>query len=99
MAFQWTGIATAAAILAKTQGKAMSKVINLFTENDVPTNLRNIADSIERGDLPGDGATLIIETDIFYLGNVPDHQAAANAIFDMNFGVHKLMNAVIEGTE
>jgi len=73
----------------------MSNVIQLIPNRDVPTGLRNIADAMEAGEYPDDGCTLIIATDVFYLGAVTDEQAAADAVFDMTYGLHKMMNAVM----
>jgi len=73
----------------------MSKIINLFGDNTVDA-LQSIADAIEDGDLPNNPATLIIGTEVFRTGNEPLEQSVANAVFDMNLGIHKLMRPIFE---
>jgi hypothetical protein len=74
----------------------MSNVIQLRPNLNIPTALRNIADSVENGALEGDDCTLILGLDVFHLGNATDENAAPNAIFNMTYGIQKLMRPVLE---
>ena len=69
----------------------MDNVINIKPSSNVAEALRTIADEIDEGVYPDDGCTLIIGTDVFHLGGVDDKRAVCDAIVDMNFGIHKLM--------
>ena len=73
----------------------MTKIVNLFGY-DVSTALRNIADGIDEGKFEDTGCTVICGTDVFYCGNVDDNTAATEAIWDMTFGIHRLMAATHE---
>jgi len=71
----------------------MSEVINLFG-NDPEKALRNIADMIADGELPNNSATVIIGSEVFHAGNIPDDQAVLEAVFNMNVGIHKLIRPI-----
>jgi len=62
----------------------------------VPDALRNIADQYEAGDYGDDPATIVIGREVFHIGTRGDDKAAANAVFDLQLGIHKLMAAALE---
>ncbi len=74
----------------------MGEVIHIRPNQDIPTALRNIADSVEEGNLNGDDCTLIIGMDVFHIGAADDAESAANAVFNMNFGIQKLMAPIVD---
>ena len=71
-------------------------IIKLFPNQSISEGLRNIADDIDAGNLPDDGCTLIIGTEVFHLGSVSDEQAGADAVFNMTLGIHKLMKPIFQ---
>ena len=72
------------------------EVVKLFRDQSVSDGLRNIANYVDSGELPSDNCTIIIGTEVIHLGNVSDEQAAADAIFNMTLGTHKLMKAIFD---
>ena len=74
-------------------------VIELFKRVSVQDALRAIADGIDAGEFDGSECTLILGYDVFHIGTDKDDQAAANAVFDMQYGIHKLMAATLESDE
>jgi hypothetical protein len=74
----------------------MSNVVKLHPSTDIPQGLRNIAASIERGEVDGESCTIIIGLNVYNLGSADDGKAAANAIFDMTYGVQRLMQPVVD---
>ena len=59
--------------------------------SDLATGLRELADSIESGEIDADRATLIMNSEVSQLGIYDDSRAAEQAVFDMVFGISKLM--------
>jgi len=78
----------------------MGTVVSIKPCANVSEALRNIADSIDDGDLVAEDCTLVIGTDVFHLGCVDDGKAAVDATFNLTLGIHKLMapimNVIIE---
>ncbi len=73
-----------------------AKLIHLQRATDsVPDALRNIADQYEAGDYGDDPATIVIGREVFHIGTRSNEMAAANAVFDLQLGIHKLMAAAI----
>lgn len=72
----------------------MDKIINLHG-NDIPTALRNIADGIEAGEIDGTTCTIICGCTIYCPGNISTQRAVEIAIWDMTYGIHKLMYAAV----
>jgi len=72
----------------------MGKVIQLKPTQNVPNTLRNIADLYEQGEFEGT-CTLVIGTEVFHFGASTDENAAVNTIWDLEFGIHKLMSAAL----
>ena len=56
--------------------------------------LRDIAEEIESGDIVCDHVTVIAGSEVYCLGLVSDSKSAESAIFDMTYGIHKIMYAV-----
>ncbi len=65
---------------------------------DVPTKLRELADKIKADEVNGPTirVTLIIGQDVHCWGPVADDKAAEGAVFDMTFGIHKLMGLPVK---
>ena len=76
----------------------MTEIVNLFGSSTEQA-LRNIADMIRDGDIPDNPATIIIGTEVFHTGNMPIEQSVMEAVWDMNFGIHKLMRPIFEAGE
>ena len=74
----------------------MGDVIHISGCLSASDSLRNIADAMDEGTYPDDGATVIVGSEVFRCGEVFDGRAAEQAIFNMTFGIHKLMNAVFD---
>lgn len=74
-----------------------AKLIHLQPASaSVPEALRNIADQYEAGDYGDDPATIVIGREVFHIGTRGDDKAAANAVFNLHLGIHKLMAAALE---
>lgn len=71
----------------------MSNVTMIKSSMDVAATLRSIADNIDSGEYSSDSCTIILGSDVFHAGCVSDQQAASDAVFNMTFGIHKLMKA------
>lgn len=72
----------------------MGDVVNLATP--VSEGLRNIADRIDEDCFDSSDATVVLGSgEIFHLGPVSDERAAVDAVFNLNLGIFKLMNAGI----
>lgn len=78
----------------------MGKVVNLKPVNDAPAMLRRVADRMERGEISREDGTLIVDGDVYHFGEMDDETAAQAAIFNMNYGIAKLIAAAVrENTE
>jgi len=75
------------------------KVLQIKPCANVSLGLRNIADQIDNNGIEQNDCTVIIGSEIFHLGVVSDEEAATQAIFNMTFGIHKLMNAAVTLSE
>lgn len=69
----------------------MTNVVQLFPTADAPTILRSIASAIESGEYPKTDCTVILGSRIFHAGTVDDAEAAQEAVWNMTYGIHKLM--------
>lgn len=58
--------------------------------------LRNIADSMESGEIATNEVTIIVGTDVYHCGGICDERAAENAVFNMTMGIHKMMRRIFE---
>ena len=76
----------------------MGDVVQIKGCLDAARALRNIADQIESGELPNE-ATVVCGTEVFHAGQVDDARAATDAVFNLNFGIQKLMSGVLGGEE
>lgn len=74
------------------------KIIPIKENVNASKVLRNIADDIESGRLE-DEVTIIVGCEVFHAGCHCDKQAAVNAVYNMNFGIAKIMNAAVNGDE
>lgn len=77
--------------------KTMNKVIPIKNSINMPGTLRRIARLIDIGEIETDSVTVIAGTEVFNAGIVNDEKSIERAIFDMNFGIHKIMTAAVEG--
>ena len=74
----------------------MSNIVKLHPNTDIPQGLRNIADSIEMDDVGAEGCTVVIGLNVYHLGTHNDTQAASDAVFNMTYGIHRLMSPIID---
>jgi len=75
----------------------MGEIVNLRA--GLSDALRAIADEIDDGDYGDvDECTLVLGEEVFHLGGIEKY-AAASAIFDLQYGIHKLMNACFQDIE
>lgn len=68
----------------------------------VPDSLRAIADMIEAGDIAGKTCTMVLDSrEILSVGYGRIHldQAAREAVFDLNVGLHRLMHPICKEFE
>jgi len=73
----------------------MSKIVQIKPNTNIPDSLRQIADDYDDGSAVGKSCTLILGVDIFHLGTFDDADAAVLAIWDMTYGIHKLMKKAL----
>jgi hypothetical protein len=73
----------------------MLKIVPIKPSNDVVEGLKNIIDGIENGSIAKDNCTVITGGEIFHLGTANDSQAASDAVFNMTYGIHRLMSACV----
>ena len=73
-----------------------AEIILLKPCGDAATSLRNIADMIDSGEITATECTVIAGLEVFHCGETNDARAVESAVFNMTFGVHKLMRPVIE---
>lgn len=55
--------------------------------------LRNIADGLEDGSIKSGLVTVVIGTDIWCVGLCDDEQGVQQAVFDLNYVLHRIMAA------
>lgn len=63
---------------------------------NAPQALRNIADKMDSGEFDIDNVTIIAGTDVFQCGEFDEGRAVENAIFNLTFGIQKLMKPILE---
>lgn len=72
-------------------------VVHLYPMTDVAGGLRALADAYEQGHYEDSDCTIVIGADILQLGqSVNEERAVKDAIFNLTFGVHKLMYLTVE---
>jgi len=76
----------------------MSNVISLKPSLNIPEALRNIADSIENGKNIVTDCTVIAGFNIYHLGCMDDGEAARDAVFNMTYGLQKIMTPVVDAS-
>ncbi len=73
----------------------MSDVIQIKPCVNVSATLRCIADDIDAGIYEAETCTFIIGTCLFHLGSFTDECAAERALWDMQYGINKLMKSAL----
>lgn len=66
-------------------------VVPISKAMDVPARLRDLADQIEDAADPMVRVTMVVGSNVYCWGPVDNDRAAEGAIFDMTYGIHKLM--------
>lgn len=61
--------------------------------------LRNIADQIESGEINAEECTVIVGAEVYHCGQHNDTIAVTNAVFNMVFGISKIMIAANGGSD
>ncbi len=59
------------------------------------TALRNIADGMDAGSISTDNVTVVAGIKVFQCGDFDESRAVENAIYNLNYAIHKLMNAAV----
>ncbi|MDP2346757.1 MAG: hypothetical protein Q8N34_03420 [Gammaproteobacteria bacterium] len=73
----------------------VSKIVPIVGCLNVPGTLRSIADEIESSpELQGHSVTLILNDRVYHMGTVDDARASEQAVWNMTFGIHKLLGVV-----
>lgn len=72
------------------------KVVPIADCTDTPARLRELADKIETSGSSQVTVTIIVGSDVYCWGPLTDQRAAEAAIFDMTFGIHKLMGLPVK---
>lgn len=71
----------------------MTTPVLLRPHTDIQATLRRIADECTED---VEDCTLIIGENIYHLGTANDAQAAQEAIWNMTYGINKLMNGAVQ---
>jgi hypothetical protein len=74
----------------------MSNIVLIADNINVARVLRNIADDIDKGRYKGKTATLVLDDEVFHMGTINDEFSARDAMWDLNYGIHKLMSPCFE---
>lgn len=74
----------------------MAEIINLY--RSAPDMLRRIADLMESSEIIDDECTLVTGQEIWHCGG-SDNLVAARAVFNLQFGIHKMMTAAVGDDE
>ena len=74
----------------------MNNVIYIRKCQNAPIALRELADRIESGAAGSQNVTVINTPDVYHFGAGSDEQAALEALFNLNYAIHKMMNATME---
>ena len=77
----------------------MTKVKEIKPCVNAQETLRRIARLMDSGKINCSNVTVIAGVDVFQCGEFNDSDAAANAVFNMNFGIAKLMKAGLDALE
>ena len=75
-----------------------NNVVNLRPNINMACALMNIAEEIQNGNIAESECTLIIGTDVYHLGCIDDREAAVNAVFNMTYGIQKLMRPAVDAS-
>lgn len=70
----------------------MTPVTKIKPSLDVAASLRAIADDIDKGEITGDSVTVIADLNLYHFGCVSDERAAADALFNCQYLIHRLMS-------
>ena len=73
----------------------MGDVSMITPSADAAGSLRRIADEIDSGVYSANDWTVVGAGRVFHFGQVSDERAAEGAVFNMTFGIHKLMQAAV----
>jgi hypothetical protein len=70
----------------------------VFSKDNVSIQqcLRNIADSLDEGEYEADSATLVLGTGVFHMGTIKNEVAVRDAVWNLNYAIHKLMAPCFE---
>lgn len=72
----------------------MSNVYPITASSDTVGILRWLADEIEAGNIESRDVTVIAGAEIFHCGHVDEARLAESAVFNMVFGLSKMMHAI-----
>lgn len=77
----------------------MAEIIQLKPLANIPEALRKLADKIESGELEIDELTWVAPPYVGHLGSVNNHQSATSAVFNMTYGIQKMIDAVLRAED
>jgi len=78
----------------------MGEVVHLRPADDVVAGLRYIADELESLPFKVPNATIIAGEEVYHLGRCgKEAMGIPEAVFNMNFGIHKLMSIATENED
>lgn len=69
-------------------------VIPIKRSIKIAETLRRIADEIDAGEHPATSATLVLDSQVFHMGPVSVEAAVRDAVWNMTYGIHKIMGKV-----
>jgi len=74
-------------------------IIQLRPCGDAAGTLRAIAEMMDAGEIEATECTVIAGADVFHCGEIDDGRAAEQAVWNMNYGIHKLMSPAFDQGE
>ena len=70
----------------------LSNIIHIYPNRDLITGLTRLIEEIKEGSIANTRCTIVINKEIYSLGDQKEDSSFKNAVFDITLGQHKLLN-------
>lgn len=75
------------------------KAVPIIECVNIPETLRVIAADIESGRIKPKDCTIVMGTEVYHLGAVHPDQMAVNAVWNLNYALHKIMGMALSNEQ